>query len=339
MNPEPRSILIFRNGSLGNTLVATPAIRAIRERWPHATMHLVVDSLGCELFARCPWFDTIIRYEKHGHDRGALRHARLVQRLRELEPTHAVLFKRFFRNGLLAKLSGARVRLGFRTGGSAPFLNLTVPYDETVSIVDLNLRLANLLDAHAANRELSLFLSADDCAAADALLRARQIGHGRYVVAHYGGSTTAPDFVSLPRLADLLRRIRGDQPVVLIGSGNLERQHAEQLGTAIGNAVVACDLPIRVLAAILRRADCYVGMNSGPAHLAAAAGTPGVVIFRPDDRLERELVKWRPPSEVMAAVVPPTGESPAAWNEFGELTERTARRLCAHRAVKAVGKE
>jgi ADP-heptose:LPS heptosyltransferase len=92
MNPAPESILAFRNGSIGNTLVAVPALRALRRRYPQARLTVVVDPVGDELLAHCPWIDARIVYDRRGRDRGLAAWLRLVGRLRAVHPRHAVLF-------------------------------------------------------------------------------------------------------------------------------------------------------------------------------------------------------------------------------------------------------
>jgi len=330
MNREPTSILAFRNGSIGNTLAAVPALRALRARWPSARITVVVDSIGYELLEYCPWIDRLIIYDKHGRDRGLLAQFRLVRTLRRLRPSHAVLFKRFFRNGLLAYLSGARTRIGFVTDGKAPLLNVTAPYEVGVSVVDIDLRLAALLDAPPVGRHLEVFLSESDAAAAD-----RITGHvekAEYIVAHYGGSTTQPDFFPIERFATLLGRMCGmNHHVVLIGSGRSEEEWAREIASCDLNATVATGLPVRTTAALIRDAKLFLGFNSGPAHLAAAVCCPSLVVFKPDARVSEEIRKWLPPSESARAIVPPETDGDDAWDGFCNETTRTADELMGSR--------
>jgi ADP-heptose:LPS heptosyltransferase len=325
MSTEPTSILVFRNGSIGNTLAAVPALRALRRRYPQAQLAVVVDSVGYSLLELCPWINRLIVYDKHGAHRGATAHLRLVREFRSLSPSHAVLFKRFFRNGLLAYLSGAPVRSGFRTHGSAPFLNLTIPYRESVPVVDLNLELAALLGAPAADRELELFLSERDENAAREF--AAVYGGSPYGVAHYGGQTTSPDFVPLPRFAALIRALTGStRPIFLIGSGVRESTAAARLAQADALFVPALGLPLRVTAALMKHATRFVGFNSGPAHMAAAVHVPTVILYRPDAEVENEIRKWCPPGARVHPLVPPAGNDDIEWSEFlGAATAQVAR--------------
>ena len=327
MKTEPTSILAFRNGSIGNTLVAVPALRALRKRYPEVQLSVVVDPLGFELLEHCLWIDDLIVYDKRGRDRGWAAHLRLIRRLRRLEPSHAVLFKRFFRNGLLAYLSGARVRAGFRSAGHSPFLNVTIPYDETVNIVDLNLRLAALLDATSEDRTLEMYLSNEDREQASTFLR-KTIGSGTpYVTAYFGGQTVLPDFLPLPAFVQLIRAVTEDRyPVLIIGAGAYETRLACEMQQNLPASFVATEFPLRVSAAVIEGAQIFIGLSSGPAHLAAAVKTPALVVLRPDATTYSEQAKWLPVGdEIIPMRVPDGLGGPSELSAMAEV--QYARRL------------
>lgn len=311
---EPRSIVAFRNGSIGNTLVAIPALRSIRARWPRALLVVVVDSTGFELLEHCPWIDHLVVYDKRGADRGLWAGIRLVRRLRTFRPTHAVLFKRFFRNGLLAYCSGASERLGFRTHGRAPFLTQTVDYDNLLPVLQLNLQLAALLDATQTNQKTELFLSEVDRAQARTWLAEQQLT-GQLAIIHYGGLTTRPDFIEPERMAALVQSLFPAHSLIFIGRGQAELSAAQNLMSRCGRGVSAMNLPLRVTAHLLELADFFLGMNSGPAHLAAAAGVRGAVLYPETDDIATELRRWKPASPALMQVVVPATVDSSALNK------------------------
>ena len=310
-------MLAFRNGSIGNTLVAVPAMRALKRRYPAARLTVVVDGTGYELLKHTPWIDELIIYNKRAKGRDGTPYVKLVRKLRSVRPTHAVLFKRFFRNGLLSFLSGAKVRAGFETNGKSPFLNRTIPYDESVHIVDLNLKLAALLGAATLDRALELHLAEADRRQAKELAAAQVDKKSPYVVAHYGGQTTPPDFFPLTRFAKLLALVSGAEcRLFAIGSGPTETNTATQLLKALPRAYVATDVPIRTMAALIEGATLFVGFNSGPAHVAAAVGTPAVVFYKPGPSARHEIRKWAPVGIQTATLVPPEGVQESDWDAF-----------------------
>lgn len=327
-NDVPTGILAFRNGSIGNTLVALPALRALRRAHPKARLSVVVDPPGAELLARVDWIDDLITYDKRGRDSGPVGTVRFAGRLRSLRPSHAILFKRFFRNGLLARLSGARVRVGFSTNGKAPFLNRTIPYREGVRVAELNLELAARLGAGPASPLPELPLAPSDRDAAAARLAADGLTKGRYVTAHYGGHSTDPGFLPVERFADLVARVvRPGDAVLLVGRGAREAEAARWLLERLPAARLAVNEPVLVTAALIEAARLHVGMNSGPAHLAAAVGTPALVVFRPGPGRDAEIAKWLPPTERARALKPPDPRLSGDWHHFLDEADGLARTL------------
>jgi ADP-heptose:LPS heptosyltransferase len=314
---DPTSILAFRNGSIGNTLVAVPALRALRRSFPRAHIAVVVDSTGKELLEHCPYVDRLIVYDKHGRDRTLAGYLRVVREIRSVRPSHAILFKRFFRNGLLAWLSGAAVRAGFVTDNRAPFLNLTVPYEEGTPVVELNLRLAALLGAEPAGHQLEVFLDESDVEAAITFLAKRLDSPPEYAVVHYGGSTIAPDFLPIERFISIVnRRIPSHFMLLTVGSGSREREWARQICELRSRTLPAVGLPIRTTAALIAGAKSFIGFDSGPAHIAAATATPVLILFGPGPGAHQQIRKWWPPGERVQPLVPPDSADDAAWRAF-----------------------
>ena len=308
MPPNIPRFLIFRNGSIGNTLAAIPAIRALRRAFPDAHFTAIFDSIGASLLKYCPYINEILVYEKNGKHKGILSNIPFVMELRRRHPTHAILFKRFFRNGLLAFLSGAKERIGFRTLGKSPFLNRTIPYEEGRDIISLNLELSTLAGAHeTSSRELELWFHEETEAKTNRFLAKYHIKEKEYVAVCLGGVTSPPNYLS-PKAWEsaLLTITEAMNSVVFLGIES-ERGLAENISPALPQQVVmAFNYPILVTADIIRRARLFAGTNSGLAHIADAVHTPGIIFFRPEENVHQEIEKWSPKGERYRALVPPS---------------------------------
>lgn len=327
MPAGPPRLLIFRNGSIGNTLIAIPAIRAIRKAFPQGHLTLILDPTGAALLKNSPLVDEIVVYDKRGQHRGILPTVSVVRQLRKRRPTHAILFKRFFRNGLLAFLSGAKERIGFETNGSAPFLNRTIPYEEGRDIVELNLELAFLVGAEgAASRELELWFDSETQSAGQKFLDQNGLKEKSYAAVSLGGMTSPPDYLSTQQWQKIVGCAADFcSDVVFVGVGD-EKDLAESIAPSLPKrAFQAFDLPILVTADIIRRSRLFVGTNSGPAHIAHAVGTPGLIFFRPQGDAAREIKKWCPKAPRYRPLVPPT--EPSAMGKFLQVVEEAANEV------------
>lgn len=290
----PERILVFRNGSIGNTLAALPAIKCLRESFPNSHIEVVVDNVGEELLANVPWFNSLTVYDRSGFDQGLSGFIRTATRLRNVNPDTAILFKRFFRNGLLARLSGATCRVGFETNGKAPFLNEVIPYDESVHVAELNLRLVRKIGASATVSLLpEIFVTTAEQEQAKDWLRKHNI-RNEYIIAHFGGVTSGAEFVSQSLRVRLLLSLAPDLPIVVIGNGLHEQETAIKLAESIPSIVNATGLALRETISLIAGASRFIGTNSGPMHIAAASRVPGIALFHDNPRLEVERVKWRP---------------------------------------------
>ncbi len=300
--------LIFRNGSIGNTLVAVPAIRALRRAFPNAHYTVILDTVGAALLKHCPYIDEILVYEKRKKHKEILSNISFILELRRRHPTHAILFKRFFRNGLLAYLSGAEERIGFRTLGKAPFLNRTIPYEEGRDIISLNIELAVLAGSeNAPSRELELWFDAETESETNEYLSKFNLNEKEYVAICLGGVTSPPDYLSSKTWQSILSCISENIGLVVFLGTASEKELAINISAALqGNVVLAFDLPILVTADIIRRARLFAGTNSGLAHVANAVRTPGIVFFRPENNVQQEIEKWCPKGNHYRPLVPPT---------------------------------
>jgi len=311
MPESSECFLLFRNGSIGNTLTAVPAIRAIRQAFPKAHLCLILDPTGAALLKNCPLIDEIFVYDKLRRHRGLWSNLSFVRQLRRRHPTHAVLFKRFFRNGLLAFLSGAKERVGFETKGSAPFLNRIVRYEEGRDVVELNLKLAFLLGSdRAASRDLELWFDSGVESATEQFLLENNLTEKTYTAIGLGGRTSPPNYLNAEQWRQVVGIAGGEnKTVVFLGTGP-ERA----LGEAIVRSenlrfLMAFDFPILLTADLIRRARLFVGTNSGLAHIADAVRTPGLIFFRPDQEVTNEIEKWCPKGPRYRPLVPPTDSS------------------------------
>jgi heptosyltransferase-3 len=128
---------------------------------------------------------------------------------------------------------------------------------------------------------------------ADALSHALPPG---FVAVHPGSGSRAKNWPS-PRFVALAETLAAGQPWLLV-AGPAEAE----VGPAPQNAVVARELPLRPLAALLRRCGLYVGNDSGVSHLAAAAGAPTLAVFGPTDP-----ATWAPVGPAVRTLRAPRG--------------------------------
>lgn len=291
MTARTMHIAIFCPNWIGDAVMATPAIAAIRRRHPKALLVGVLKPYVEEVFQGSPWFDDLIRY--HGPD-PSHRLLSAAWRLRQIGVDVAVLFPNSFRSALLAWLGGARRIVGYARGGRSLLLSDPLPplRDEhgrfvPSPILDAYNRLAEVLDCEPPGRRMVLYTLPEDERAADDIWRRHRLLDAYPVVllnpgAAYGSAKHWP-VEYFAELAQMLVDRR--RAAVLVLCGPREREMAGRIAELANRPSVTslADEPISLglLKACIRRCDLLITTDSGPRHFAAAFDRPVVTLFGP----------------------------------------------------------
>ena len=302
MSQTAARVLLVRFGSIGNALVAVPAIRALKQARPRSRLSLLADPITFELYQGCPYLNEIILYDWKGRHRFGRGYLGLIADLRARRFSHSIHFRRYLRSELLGLFSGARERIGFQTESPLQFLTRPSPYREGESVIEQNLNLVRALGIEAGDRRLECWPM--DSPAVGRVFGQLGNGPGPVVVFHPGGATQRehlwPHYGMLARKLIEARQAR----VIMIGTPAEAAEVERQAGAAGGPVGRAVGLPIREVAEVIRRADLFIGTDSGPAHLADAVGIPGVILYAPRRGLQAQVRKWKPEGGYFLALLP-----------------------------------
>lgn len=294
VDPAMKRVLIYRVGSLGDTLVALPAFHLVRKAFPRAQITLLS---GLPVSAKAASIPSVLEHTGL-IDRAmdfpiGLRDWSGVQELR-----HTLRGEQF---DVVVHLAAARGLLKslrdwafFRSCGvrrivGVPFRQRELrcvrggPDDLGESEMErllFRLRYLGQVDLRDA-LWVNLHLTAGEEAEAARQLASRQI-LTEFIVASVGTKLEIKDWTQ-PNWRTLIGQLGRQYPelgLVMIGSENERERSTEVLRGWLGPAANLCGvLPVRVSAALLKRARLFVGHDSGPMHLSATVGTSCVALF------------------------------------------------------------
>ena len=281
-----RAILIVRLGSLGDIVHAIPVAAALRARFPEAHIDWVVDERHHAVLDLVPIVDRRIQFRTQS----ASVRRRIIELRRALTATRydvAVDVQGLLKSAVVARLSGAPQVLGFSSRHLRERAAGLLYTDQTecgnaVHVVRKNLTLAGALGAEVS--EIRFPLAIAESAVADAVCeRSRDRGQ-RFAVLNPGGGWANKRWppARFAAVARWLRHTCGLRSVVTWGPGQQALASEVVAGTK-GAAEVAPPTSVADLAALLQRAALVVSGDTGPAHLAAAVGTPVVGLYGPTD--------------------------------------------------------
>lgn len=293
MTFNPRNILIIDFGQLGDVVMSLPALRAVREQFPFARLTVAVGKPGAEIIEMSGYADATIEVDRVALRDGfkplaILKIFDIVKDVRRRQFDFVIDLHSFSETNLLAYLSRAPKRLfARRPGRSLDFLSNFNPKppldrnDPKQHLVDRYLDVLKPLGIDAAPRVPRLSPRLRHYAAVDRTLRKGNANTGSPLVGLFPGAGHPGrrwPMEKFSELADFL--IRNDKLRPLIFVGPEERQMRAQIREMFPAPSLILDrLSIPELAAAQSRLAVFVSNDTGPVHIAAAVGTPVVVML------------------------------------------------------------
>jgi heptosyltransferase II len=286
-------IALFLPNWVGDVVMATPAVRAVRAAYPATDLLAVCKPYVADVVAGAPWFRDVIRFDKGGPP--DQRFWPVARRLRQERIDAALLFPNSFRAALLARVGGCGKVIGFRRYGRSVLLSsprLTAKTDRwgrfvPSPVIDDYNRLAVALGTADPGHRMELFTTPSDEAAANTVWQRFALGrYPRVVCLNPGAAFGAAKFWpgdSFAALARMLAQRTGAGVLVLCGPAERElaRRIAESSRSPHVFSLADTALSLGLSKAVLRRADLLVTTDSGPRHFAAAFDRPVVTLFGP----------------------------------------------------------
>jgi heptosyltransferase-2 len=286
------NIAVFLPNWVGDAVMATPALRALRRHFTAARIVGILRPYVGGVLEGTPWLDGQIFLDTKGP--WSRRWPAAALALRRHRPDLALLFPNSFRSALVARLAGCRRRVGYARSGRSWLLSDRLPPLRAADgsflpspIIDAYNRLATSVGCPDPGYRMELFTTRNDEEAADRIWEAGGLDRFAEVVcfnpgAAYGAAKHWPA-ESFAHLARFFADERGSGVLVLCGPG--ERDLARQIATLANctavHSLADAPLSLGLTKACVRRAHLLVTTDSGPRHFAAAFDRPVVTLFGP----------------------------------------------------------
>jgi len=263
-------IVVRCSNWLGDVLMNTPALRALRGEFPSAHIAAIARRAGVEVLSSSGLVDEVFPVERGRWER--------IRWLRREKFHTGILLTNSFSSALDFWLGGVAQRVGYARDGRTSLLTHRLRAEESnLHRVDYFGKIVEALGARLAGVEYEFRIKEEGRQAAEDFLRKEGIGGEEYICIHAGGSKE-PRRWHMERFCEVARYFATRRlPVLALGAGE-ERELVRELGERAG-AVPCLDLDIHALAGIIERAKILICNDSGPMHLAIAVGTPVVAIF------------------------------------------------------------
>jgi lipopolysaccharide heptosyltransferase I len=278
-------ILICRLSHIGDCILTLPMLTSLRRARPDAWIAWATERPCDQLLSRHPQLDELITIPKGWMKRPSSILA-MRRKLREYSFDITIDPQSIAKSAMLAWVSGASLRLGFsgvhgREG--SPWFNNRLVQTQSTHLVDRSLELLTALEIQPGEAQFELPLRESTDCYVEQFLTQRGLEDARFLVINPGASWPSKRWEN-SRFAEVARQLyeKTGLPSVVTWAGDMELAWATAICTDSGGAAMLApktDLP--QLASLLKRAEIFVGCDTGPLHLAAAAGTVCVGLYGP----------------------------------------------------------
>jgi heptosyltransferase-2 len=292
---EIKRVVVRGTNWVGDSVMTVPALRALRQVLPEASITLVVRPSARGIFADVDFVDDLLIYDR----RNVWSVVPQIKEWRKRQFDLAVLFQNAFEAALIPFLAGVPLRLGYATESRQALLTHPLPLPdwrlsrhEVFYYLYLITALEQLLfgKSEVCEREPDASLQISDARKSEAedLLRAYGVRAGEPVVVLCPGSINSRakrwPAEAYAALAD--RLIDSGRQVLLIGSAD-EADVTREVTSRMKQqpVVLTGKTSLDQITSVLSLVDLVVTNDTGPAHIAAALGRPTLVIFGPTNPL------------------------------------------------------
>ena len=300
-------ILVVRLREIGDVVFTTPAVHALRARFPDARLTYLVEPAAAPVLSANPHIDELLTIPRTPGIAGFVADVALGRRLRARRFDVAIDFHGGPRASLLTWLSGAPRRIGYVVAGRAWM------YTERVA------RPRELRRRHSVENQWDLLaplgvappdptlfpveMPADAATAAaihDRLTRAGVMTEHQIIVMHVSAGNPFRRW-PLEHFVEVARTLAGrdGRRRVLVTSGPSERGAAARVIAAAGTPDLG-EFSLTELRALLDRAALYIGGDSGPMHIASTTRVPIVALYGPT--LPERSAPWRDPHVAVESI-------------------------------------
>ena len=285
VNSQHKILVTQTGGWIGDMVLLTPALRALKQVYPQSHVALMIRPLVADFMAVHPHLDEIIIDTKK-QGAGRLKSlCQLVKRIRQGNFDLAVvLHPTSFRNALIPFLARVPARIGSNAGGRGMLLTQSCTDSTDTHEIHRYLRVLELIDIYEPSSDLEFWhTEADRCFVHELLTDCNVSPAGRIIGVNLG-TTWQTKLWPLDNFAEVITsgQDQFEGSIVLTGSSSevglgkaLQKTVKAEVINLIGKTTVM------QLGALIERCDLYLTCDSGPMHIAAAVGTPTVALFGP----------------------------------------------------------
>jgi predicted lipopolysaccharide heptosyltransferase III len=287
-----KKILVLRYRSIGDIILTGPALEALARTYPEARIDMVVDDVFADLLHGNPYINYVLLHQRGRRGLTKFQYfmmnLRFIRKIRKQRYDLVVDLHSGPRSSMLTMLSGARYRLGYRfrfrnklaynipAAIGAPGLHTTDVLLQTLMPLDISM---------PEQKNLFLNFKEDDAAYIKNFLAKYGVTENDFVAVIHPGARIEEKRLPAEKMGAVARWMIDELGFKVVYAGNNADVPAitEIVRFSGRRGLIATNLSLGRLAALIGSSGLFLGNDSGPMHIASALGVPLVAFFGPSD--------------------------------------------------------
>jgi lipopolysaccharide heptosyltransferase II len=293
-----KRILIVRTDRVGDVLLSTPVIKALRENYPSAYIAMMVNPYAKEIIEGNPYLDEVIVYDKEGKHKSWPRSMKFAMRLKKKRFDLAIILHPTNRVHLVTFFAGIPYRIGYnRKLGN--LLTVRLEHEKHLGQkheLEYNFDLLRYLGIAVKDKSLFMPINPESEVWVRDIFAKEGIKESDKLLAIHPAASCPSKIWPVERfalVADKLAKDYGLKILVIAGPKDTAKAAALIKNMRSGVVDLSGKTSLSQLASVLRRSSLFISNDSGPVHLAVAVGTPVISIFG-RNQLGLSPLRWGP---------------------------------------------
>ncbi len=287
-----KKILVINTKYLGDLIVCTPALRALKKSFPDSFVSILVRKEYKDVLTGNPNVDEIIPFDFSVKKIHGLRRLKLewkfVRYLRLQKFDAVVSLQSGDRYAQWSFFSGAKIRVAPKKQSMSLLLTKKVEvYEDTISYLDYYLKIAEAFGASADGKQTEFYPDRNIKSWFESFIGKHNIDHDDRLIGIHAGASEPTKIWPLDKFEKLIERLLTDHELkIVLFIGPAEKKIAERFSEMRNNRIIIADTSgsIQHLAWLINSCKLFIANDSGARHIAAALNVPSITLF-PEDKI------------------------------------------------------
>ncbi len=291
-NKNIKKILVINTKYLGDLIVCTPALRALKKSFPNSSISILVRQEYKEVLTGNPNVDEIIPFDFSTKKIRGLerlkREWKFVRYLRRQKFDAVISLQSGDRYAQWSFLTGAKIRVAPKKQNMGFLLTEKVEvYEDTISYLDYYLKIAETFGASADGKQTEFHLDNDFKAWFESFIGKHNVNSDDQLIGIHAGASEPTKIWPLEKFENLIEKLLADHKVkIVLFVGPVEKKIVELFSQIQNSRIIVADSSgsIQQLAWLINSCRLFIANDSGARHIAAALNVPSITLF-PEDKI------------------------------------------------------